>query len=203
MRNAPSAGVTPGLRGFPSREIYRGIKLVVFDVDGVMTDGRIILDANGIESKFFDVRDGTGVTILQKAGLNVALITGRSSQVVEHRARELKVPPEFVKQGVKLKLPVFNEMLALAGISAQEAAFVGDDLIDLPVLQAAGLACCPSDSHDDIIPVCHVVAQGRGGRGAVRQICEHVLTSREDGSWERAVGAYLGRTDQKQAGEKA
>jgi 3-deoxy-D-manno-octulosonate 8-phosphate phosphatase (KDO 8-P phosphatase) len=203
MRNAPSAGVTAGKRGFPARDGYRGIKLVVFDVDGVMTDGRIILDANGIESKFFDVRDGTGVTILHKAGLKTALITGRSSVVVDHRAKELKVAPEFVRQGVKLKLPVFNEMLAAAGITAQEAAYVGDDLIDLPVLQAAGLACCPSDSHDDIIPLCHVVAQGRGGRGAVRQICEHILQFREDGSWENAVAAYLGRTDPKQAGEKA
>jgi 3-deoxy-D-manno-octulosonate 8-phosphate phosphatase (KDO 8-P phosphatase) len=200
MKNEPRATVTPGARGFPPLAIYQGLKLVAFDVDGVLTDGRIIFDANGIESKFFDVRDGTGVTLLQKCGLQVALITGRRSKVVENRARELKIDPAFVRQGVKCKLPVFNELLAVLGITAQEAAFAGDDLIDLPVLHAAGLACCPSDAHEDIFPACHVVTAGRGGRGAVRQICEHILKSRTDGSWESAVRGYLERG--KDCGEK-
>ena len=99
----------------------------------------------------------------------------------------------MVKQGAKIKLPVLSKLLAEMAIEPDEVAFVGDDLIDLPVLQIAGLSCCPADAHPEIIKVCHVVACGNGGRGAIRAICEHLLKRRGDGSWEKSLERYLGR----------
>ncbi|HYF51028.1 MAG TPA: HAD hydrolase family protein [Planctomycetota bacterium] len=186
-------GVRPGKRGFPAVDAYRRLKLIVFDVDGVLTDGRIIHDANGVESKFFDVRDGAGMTFIRFADLMIGIITGRSSPVVDVRARELKVPPERVKQGAIEKLPVFEQMMKDANVSASETAYVGDDLIDLPVLEVAGLACCVGDAHADVMAVSHVISSKPGGRGGVRQICEHILKRRDDGSWEKAMGRYLKR----------
>ena len=185
--------VRPGARGFPPVEVYRALKLIVFDVDGVLTDGRIVFDANGVESKCFHVRDGSGIAFLHRAGLKVALITGRSSPVVEARARDLHIPLELVKQGAKIKLPVFTQLLAETGVRQAETAFVGDDLIDLPVLEAVGLACCPGDAHPAIMNVCHAIAKLGGGRGGARQLCEHILQRRGDGSWERALGRYWGK----------
>lgn len=184
--------VRPGPRGFPSREAWRAIKLVVFDVDGMLTDARIIIDSNGIESKFFNVRDGAGVTFLVKAAMPVALLTGRSSAVVDFRAKELSIPPTHVKQGAKVKLPVFNQLLAENQVKPEETLYAGDDLIDLPVLKAAGIACCPADAHPEVQALCHLIAYSPSGHGAARAICEQILKQREDGSWERALGRYLG-----------
>lgn len=185
--------VRPGGRGFPPVETYRALKMVVFDVDGVLTDGRIILDANGVESKFFHVHDGSGISFLHKADLRVALLTGRTSPVVDARARELRIPPALVKQGAPVKLPAFTRLLEENGLAAREVAFVGDDIVDLPVLELAGLACCPADGHPDVMRVCHAVAQRNGGQGGARAICEHLLKRRADGSWEKAIERYLGR----------
>ncbi len=185
--------VAVGPRGFPDSAVYRAIRLVIFDVDGVLTDGRIVLDAHGVESKFFDVRDGSGLKLLEKAGLKVALLTGRSSHVVDFRARELRIPQELVKQGAKIKLPVFEAMLKESGVAPEETAFMGDDLIDLPILDQVALACCPQNAHPEVRRVCHVKALANGGRGAARAVCEHILQSRADGSWDRAIATYLGR----------
>jgi len=185
--------VHAGTRGFPAEEVYRALKLVIFDVDGVLTDGRIVLDSNGAESKFFNVRDGAGIAFLNKTDIKVALITGRSSAVVDSRARELKIPPERVKQGAKVKLPVFDQLLIENKLKPSEAAFVGDDIIDLPVLERVGLACCPADAHPTVLNTCHVIANAEGGRGGVRGICEHILKQRNDGTWETAIDRYLGR----------
>jgi len=169
--------------------------MVIFDVDGVLTDGRIILDSNGVESKFFHARDGSGISFLQKAGLQVALLTGRSSPVVDARAREMRIPPALVRQGALIKLPAFTRLVEENGLAAREVAFVGDDIVDLPVLELAGLACCPAEGHPDVVKVCHVVAGQNGGLGGARAICEHVLKKRADGSWEKAIEKYLGRAD--------
>ena len=185
--------VIAGARGFPPLEVYRNIKMVVFDVDGVLTDGRIIHDSHGAESKFFNVRDGAGITFLIKADMPVAFLTGRSSSVVDIRAAELNIPPGRVKQGAKVKLPVFMQLLAENGIRPVETAYIGDDIIDIPVLQVAGLTCCPADAYPEVIGECHVVACANSGQGAVRAIIEHFLKSRQDGSWERAIERYLGR----------
>jgi 3-deoxy-D-manno-octulosonate 8-phosphate phosphatase (KDO 8-P phosphatase) len=185
--------VRAGPRGMPDVDAYRRLKLVIFDVDGVLTDGRIIHDAHGIESKFFDVRDGAGMTFLRMADLMLGIVTGRSSPVVEIRARELKIPLERVKQGALRKWPVVEQMLSDNKVTAEETAFVGDDLIDTPVLEKVGLACSVSDAHADAISLSHVVSTRPGGRGGVRQICEHILKRRDDGSWEKAMNKYLGR----------
>lgn len=193
MQNEKADAVRPGPRGFPAVETYRALKAVIFDVDGVLTDGRIVMDSSCVETKFFHVRDGTGITFLRYADIQVGLLTGRTSRVVELRARDLHIPDTHVRQGAKVKLPVFEQMLAGIGLKPEEAAFAGDDIIDLPVLERAGLACCPADAHAEILKVCHVVATRDGGMGGVRQICEHILQQRQDGSWEKAIGRYLGR----------
>ncbi|MGD0091557.1 MAG: HAD hydrolase family protein [Planctomycetota bacterium] len=193
MADESNLAVRPGGRGFPPVEAYRAIRMVIFDVDGVLTDGRIILDSNGTESKFFHVRDGSGISFLHKAGLAVALLTGRTSAVVEVRAREMHIPPALVIQGAPIKLPAFKRLLEENRLAAREVAFVGDDIVDLPVLELAGLSCCPADGHADVVQACHVVAGQSGGHGGARAICEHLLKQRADGSWERAIEKYLGR----------
>jgi 3-deoxy-D-manno-octulosonate 8-phosphate phosphatase (KDO 8-P phosphatase) len=193
MAEDSTDGVRAGPRGMPDVDAYRRLKLVLFDVDGVLTDGRIIHDAQGIESKFFDVRDGAGMTFLRMADLMVGIVTGRSSPVVDIRARELKIPPERVKQGALRKWPIVEQMLSDAKSTAAETAYVGDDLIDTPVLEKVGLACSVCDAHADAIKLSHVVATRPGGRGGVRQICEHILKRRDDGSWEKALNKYLGK----------
>ena len=185
--------VHAGPRGIPSLEGYRNIKLVVFDVDGVLTDARIIIDSKGVESKFFNVRDGAGITFLVKAGMKVALLTGRSSPVVDFRANELNIPPTHVKQGAKVKLPVFAQLLEENDVAASEVLYMGDDIIDLPVLKAVGIACCPADAHLEVQAVCHLQAVTQAGHGAARAVCENLLKERQDGSWERAIGRYLGK----------
>lgn len=185
--------VQPGVRGYAPLDAYRGIKLVVFDVDGVLTDARIVIDSNGVETKFFDVRDGAGITFLVHAELRVALLTGRSSPLVDFRAKELRIPPALVKQGAKVKLPVFMKLLEENGVTPAETLFVGDDIIDLPVLSVVGIACCPADAHPEVKKICHVISPNRGGRGGVRAIVEHFLKTRADGSWEKAIGRYLGQ----------
>lgn len=185
--------VLPGPRGFPSQAALRALKLVVFDVDGVLTDGRIILNDRGEQSKFFNVRDGAGISLLQSGGIMAGILTGRQSTVVDVRAKELKIPSERVKQGAKVKLPVFQSWLKELKLEPHEVAFVGDDLIDLPVLQAVGVACCPADAYSDVTRVSQVVSTRQGGHGAVRSICEFLLKARGDGSWERGVDIYLGR----------
>jgi 3-deoxy-D-manno-octulosonate 8-phosphate phosphatase (KDO 8-P phosphatase) len=185
--------VVPGSRGFPSQAALRALKFVVFDVDGVLTDGRIILNDRGEQSKFFNVRDGAGITLLQNGGIQAGILTGRQSTVVDVRAKELKIPNERVRQGAKVKLPVFQTWLAELKFEPHEVAFVGDDLIDLPVLQAVGVACCPADSYAEVTRVSHIISTKPGGHGAVRTICEFLLKARGDGSWERGVDIYLGR----------
>jgi 3-deoxy-D-manno-octulosonate 8-phosphate phosphatase (KDO 8-P phosphatase) len=192
MSNPP---VYPGRRGFLPVEGYRALRLVVFDVDGVLTDGRLHVDGYGIESKTFDVRDGVGMALLRAAGVELAVLSGRTSAAVRHRAEELKIPKSRVVQGVGRKDEALGRLISEAGLNAREVAFVGDDIIDLPALEVAGLACCPGDAAPIVISACHVVSRAHGGRGAVRALCEHILMVRQDGSWERAIETYLSRAE--------
>ncbi|MBE7464843.1 MAG: phenylphosphate carboxylase subunit delta [Planctomycetes bacterium] len=185
--------VRPGGRGFPGAEVYRALKLVVLDVDGTLTDGGIVLDENGVEAKTFYVQDGAGIVLARLAGLEVGLLTARTSKLVERRAAELKIPPQRVLQGVIGKRQGFARLLAASGVQFSEAAYVGDDLIDWPVLREAAWAGCPADARPQVREVCHGIAAANGGRGAVRQILEHLLQMRADGTWERTLAAYLGR----------
>ncbi len=166
----------------------RHVRLVVFDVDGVLTDGRIRLTDRGEEIKAFDVRDGHGVKMLRRAGVAAAILTGRRSGVVEVRARELGIG--IVLQGRLDKAAALDEILAAAGCAAGEAAFFGDDVVDLPAMRRCGLALAPADAHPAVRRAADWVADFPGGRGAVRQMCEAMILAH--GKWDEVVGARYG-----------
>lgn len=176
---------------------FRRVRLLVLDVDGVLTDGRIIYDSEGRETKQFYVRDGSAVKWLIRAGVEVAWLSGRTSPVVEVRARELGV--REVIQGAKQKLPALRRLLRRLGFSPQEVCYVGDDLPDIPVLRRVGVACAVADAPEEVKAVCQVVTRAPGGRGAVREVAERILRAR--GAWEELLGRYYGRGD-PQKGER-
>jgi 3-deoxy-D-manno-octulosonate 8-phosphate phosphatase (KDO 8-P phosphatase) len=163
------------------------VKLVIFDVDGVLTDGRIVLDDHGVESKFFDVRDGSGIKWLVRVGLDVAFLTGRQSHVVELRAAELGVTR--IHQGAKVKIDVYERLLNEAGLQDEAVAYAGDDLIDLPVMWRVGLALAPADARPEVKAAAHYVCREGGGRGAVREIVELILKGQ--GFWEQVTAPYF------------
>ncbi len=151
------------------------IKLVVFDVDGVLTDGRLILGDDGTEHKAFHVRDGLGLVLLREAGLKVAIISARQSQATADRMAALGI--EYVYQGSQDKAKTFAELLRRLNIASDDAAYVGDDLVDMPVLAQAGLAVAVADAHALVRERVDFVTDAAGGRGAVREVCELVLTA--------------------------
>ncbi len=163
------------------------IKLLVLDIDGVMTDGRVVYDADGREIKFFDVQDGHGLKLLQRAGVKVVLLSGRESRVNRLRAQELGI--EELHEHCTVKLPVFQEILASHGLAPEEAAYMGDDLIDLPPMRAAGLALAPANAVPEVKAAAHWVAPRPGGGGAVRLACELLLKS--SGAWQEVTRRYF------------
>ena len=146
------------------------IKLFVFDVDGVMTDGGIIYDENGVEYKIFNAKDGQGIVMLTKAGIKTAIITARNSEAVRHRFENLGMTKLYM--GQKNKLIAMKEMLNEFKLDFSEAAYMGDDLPDLCVLKEVGFACCHSDAVNEVKSVCHYISSRRGGRGAVREVTD-------------------------------
>jgi 3-deoxy-D-manno-octulosonate 8-phosphate phosphatase (KDO 8-P phosphatase) len=169
------------------RERLSRIRLLLLDVDGVMTDGRIIFDDRGGEIKAFDVKDGHGIKLLQRAGIRVGIITGRQSPVVERRAAELGI--DLVYQGAKDKLVPFKDILQRTGLDVEAVAYVGDDIVDLPVLRRVGFAATVADGHEDVKPQVHYVTRHGGGRGAVREICDLLLKG--SGRWENVTARYF------------
>lgn len=163
------------------------IKLLLLDVDGVMTDGRIIFDSNGVESKFFNVKDGHGIKMIQRAGIQVGIISGRESLVVTNRAAELGI--SIVYQKALDKLTPYLAILAQTGLSDAEVAFMGDDVIDIPVLRRVGFAAAPADAVADVYPHVHFTTRNRGGWGAVREICDLLL--RGQGKWDEITARYF------------
>lgn len=163
------------------------IRLLLLDVDGVLTDGRIIYDAQGVESKTFDVKDGHGLKMLQRAGIRVGIITGRTSKVVELRARELGI--EILHQGAKQKLPPYEAILRDHGFEDREVAYVGDDLVDLPILTRVGFAVTVADGVEELREHVDYVTRKAGGRGAVREICDLLL--KEGGYWASVTERYF------------
>lgn len=153
-----------------------GIELAVFDVDGVLTDGRIILGAHGDELKSFHVRDGHGLVRLREAGIERAVITGRSSPVVERRMCELGIAHVF--QGIRDKQACLSALLDRLGIAASATCYVGDDLPDLPAMRLVGLPIAVADACEDARAVALWVTQANGGRGAVREVCDLLLRAR-------------------------
>jgi 3-deoxy-D-manno-octulosonate 8-phosphate phosphatase (KDO 8-P phosphatase) len=162
------------------------IRLVIFDVDGVLTDGRITITGNGLESKSFHVRDGLGLRLLRQAGIKVAFLTGRTSDAVAWRAAELEV--DIIYQGVKDKTAPFDEMVIREGLSDDQVAVAGDDLVDLPLMRRAGLALAPADAVDEVRAAADYVCRQAGGRGAVREMVEFILKSQ--GRWDLVTADY-------------
>jgi 3-deoxy-D-manno-octulosonate 8-phosphate phosphatase (KDO 8-P phosphatase) len=156
------------------------IKLLLLDVDGVLTDGGIIIDDKGAETKRFDVRDGLGISLLLGAGIEVGFITGRSSPVVIRRARELGV--RMVYQGVQDKAAVYVKIKNKLRLEDEEIAYIGDDIVDLAILREAGLGIAVKDGWPGLKRQVHHVTEARGGRGAVREIAELLL--RAQGKWD-------------------
>jgi 3-deoxy-D-manno-octulosonate 8-phosphate phosphatase (KDO 8-P phosphatase) len=151
------------------------IKLLLLDVDGVMTDGRIILDNQGNEFKAFHVRDGHGIKLAQRAGMVVGIITGRKAEVVNVRARELGIGE--VHQGALAKIGVYEALLEKYGLRDDEAAFIGDDIVDVEILKRVGLAVTVADGDPAVKPYVDMITQAKGGRGAVREVVNLLLAS--------------------------
>lgn len=163
------------------------IRLLLLDVDGVMTDGRIIYDSDGGETKAFDVKDGHGLKLVQRAGIQVGIITGRQSAIVTTRAKELGIG--LVYQGVKDKTKPFAEILENLNLQPSEVAYVGDDIVDLPVMRRVGFSAAVADAVEDIKPYVDMVTERPGGRGAVREVCDFLL--RESGRWAAVTRHYF------------
>ncbi len=174
--------------------LARSVELLVLDVDGVLTDGRLYYSGSGEELKAFDIQDGLGIKLLQAAGVRVAVVTGRRSHAVERRARELGI--ERVVQGAEDKLAAWTELLAAHGLAAQQSACIGDDLPDLPVIRHCGLGIAVPDAPALVRQHARYVTARRGGRGAVREVCELILDAR--GAMQDALAPYLGRGPQEQ-----
>lgn len=168
------------------KEKLKKVKLLILDVDGVMTDGRIIMDDEGREIKNFHVRDGHGIKVLQRYGIEVALLTGRLSQVVKQRAKDLDI--KEVYQKVYNKREVFEKILKKHKLSAEETAYMGDDIIDIPVLKSVGFSAAVADAVEVVKKSVDYVAKNKGGQGAVREICEMILQAQ--GKWPEIAAKY-------------
>ncbi len=162
------------------------IKLLLLDVDGVLTDGSIIYNDNGIETKVFNVRDGLGIRLLMESGIEIYIITGRSSDVLKHRCKNLGITHIF--DNVRDKKKVLNSILETTGIEVEEIAFMGDDLLDLSIMKKVGLSVAVADAHDIIIKNANVVTSKKGGTGAVREVCEAILKAQ--GLWEKNLKRF-------------
>jgi len=163
------------------------IKLLILDVDGVMTDGSLFMDNDGEEYKAFNSKDGHGIRMLQECGVEAAILTGRKSRLVEHRSKDLDI--KHVMQGYRDKRPAYDDLKRATNLEDSAIAYIGDDVIDLPVMSQVGLSIAVKDAHAFVIENAHWVCQANGGRGAVREICEQIIASR--GLLEGKLNSYL------------
>lgn len=167
-------------------ERARKTRLLMMDVDGVLTDGRIIQDGHGHELKVFDVKDGHGIVMAHRAKLRTALISGRESETIRRRAEELGI--ELVFQKIWNKLEVYEKILVDTELTHDEVAYIGDDLIDIPLLRRVGLAVAVADAVDEVKATAHLITQRPGGQGAVREVIELIL--RAQGHWDSLLERY-------------
>lgn len=174
---------------------YAKIELLVLDVDGVLTDGRIVLTSSGQEIKFFNAHDGAGMKYWKRAGGKLALITGRDSDAVRTRARELDV--DEVRLDAKWKLPVFQEVLAKLRISPERTAVIGDDLPDLPLILHCAFGVAVADAAEEVRDRAKYVTRAVGGAGAVREVIELIL--KNAGKWDAIMSRYLSADDNVRA----
>ena len=164
----------------------RLIRILILDVDGVMTDGRIIMDDAGRETKNFNVKDGHGIKMLIRYGIDVILLTGRRSNVVEYRARDLGILEVY--QGIFNKVEIFNEILQKRVINREHVAFMGDDIVDIPLLKRVGFSAAVADATDDVKGSVDYITVNNGGNGAVREVCELILRCQD--KWVDVLKRY-------------
>jgi len=170
-----------------AKNIAKGIKLLILDVDGVLTDGSIILDNESNEYKAFHVRDGHGIKMLRRAGIRIAIITGRYSKVVERRAHELGITEVFQK--CLNKKVAYAQLLQQHGLKDHEVAYVGDDIIDAPIMAVVGMPIAVADAADEAKKYALMVTKNRGGRGAVREVTDFILKAK--GLWKGMLDEYF------------
>ena len=163
------------------------IKLAIFDVDGVLTNGTLFMGDDGQEYKAFNSRDGHGMKMLVANGVETAIITGRQSDVVTHRARDINI--KYLHQGALEKLPVYEKLIAELGLTPEQTAFVGDDIVDLPIMLRAGLSVAVADAHPMVKEHSHWVTPSAGGCGAAREFCEMVMFAQ--GNYAAEMQRYL------------
>lgn len=168
-------------------EKARNIRLVIFDVDGVLTDGSLFIGDDGQEYKAFNSRDGHGMKMLQKSGVGIAIITGRTSEVVRHRIRDLGIL--HVYQGQQDKNVAFEELLKNLQLSPEQIAYVGDDVVDLPVMTRVGFAVAVQDAHFMVKQHAHWQTPSGGGRGAARDVCELIMEAQ--GTLQSELQSYV------------
>ena len=168
-------------------ELARNIKLLIFDVDGVLTDGSLFLGDDGQEYKAFNSLDGHGIKMLKNSGVEIAIITGHTSKVVVHRAGNLGI--NHLYQGVHDKLEAFHHLTEELGIHLEQCAFMGDDVVDLPVMRRCGLAVTVPQAPELVKRHSHFVSQREGGRGAAREVCELIMQAQ--GTLEAQLSIYL------------
>ena len=168
------------------KEKLRKITHLILDVDGVLTDGRIIFDDEGRELKFYDVKDGHGIKLLMRAGIEIILLTGRSSNVVDRRARDLQI--NEIYKGAKNKIEVYESILAAKQLRDEQIACMGDDIVDIKILKRSGFSAAPSDASEHVIKIVDYVTARCAGRGAVRELCEVILQAQ--GKWEEVIERY-------------
>ena len=169
------------------KDIAKGLKLLILDVDGVLTDGSIILDNDGNEYKSFHVRDGHGIKMLIRAGIHVAIITGRHSKVVERRAQELGITEVFQK--CHDKRTAYRKLMEQYALEDLEVAYIGDDIVDAPIMALVGLPVAVADATEDAKGYALFVTKSRGGRGAVREVTDFILKAK--GTWQGMVNDYF------------
>ena len=158
-------------------ERAKSIRLALFDVDGVLTDGNIYIDSNGAELKVFNIHDGHGIRMLQHNGIEVGVITGRRSKALEYRMQDLEI--KHVYQGCKDKFAIYQELLSKLNLDEQQTAFVGDDIVDLQIMSRCGLAVAVANAHAFVKQHAHWETSARGGQGAVREVCELLLDAQD------------------------
>jgi 3-deoxy-D-manno-octulosonate 8-phosphate phosphatase (KDO 8-P phosphatase) len=169
-----------------NRDKLKRTKLLLLDVDGVLTDGSIIYNDSGAETKVFNVKDGLGIKILMKAGIQVGIVTSRTSKTLNHRCNNLGI--SLIFDGVRDKTSVLELISKRTGLPAEDIAFVGDDLIDLPLLKRVGLSIAVADAHETVIENVDMVTSKKGGAGAVREVCEAILKAQ--GLWSKVLANF-------------
>jgi 3-deoxy-D-manno-octulosonate 8-phosphate phosphatase (KDO 8-P phosphatase) len=170
-----------------SLDKLKRIKLLLLDVDGVLTDGSIIYDDTGVETKVFNVKDGLGIKMLMGTGIQIGIVTARTSKALVHRCDYLGISLVFA--GVHDKSGVLEDISKRTGIPAEEIAFVGDDLVDLQLMRKVGLSVAVADAHETLLENADMVTTARGGAGAVREVCEAILKAQ--GLWEKTLERFV------------